>query len=163
MYLWGFRSWSWCLAAVFLWFRLACFRPSPEPGHRLCSAEFLRCLLYSVHRLIASILEPGSREKVSLMLPFIFNMQSESVSRSVVRLFATPWTVVHQASLSMDKNTRVGCHSLLQSIFPAPGLNPGLPYCRPILYHLSHQESPFFFNIKYSNLELLCGGMMGIQ
>ena len=148
MYLWGFRSWSWCLAAVFLWFRLACFRPSPEPGHRLCSAEFLRCLLYSVHRLIASILEPGSRENVSLMLPFIFNMKSESVSRSVVSDSLQPHGLwFNQASLSMDKNTRVGCHSLLQSIFPAPGLNPGLPYCRPILYHLSHQGSPFFFLI----------------
>ena len=36
-------------------------------------------------------------------------------------------------------NTRVGCCSLLQEIFPTRGLNPGLTlYCRQILYHLSH-------------------------
>ena len=40
------------------------------------------------------------------------------------------------------KNTRVGCHALLQWIFPTQGLNPGLPHCRQILYHLSHQGSP---------------------
>ena len=34
-------------------------------------------------------------------------------------------------------------HSLLQGIFPTQGSNPGLPYCWQILYHLSHQGSPF--------------------
>ena len=49
----------------------------------------------------------------------------------------------HQ-TLSMDspaKNTGVGCHALLQGIFPNKGLNQGLPLCRWILYHLSHQGS----------------------
>ena len=41
-----------------------------------------------------------------------------------------------------DKGTRVGCHSLLQGIFPTQGLNPGLLHCGQILYWLSHQESP---------------------
>ena len=40
------------------------------------------------------------------------------------------------------KNTGVGSLSLLQGIFPAQGLNPGLPHCRQILYHLSHKGSP---------------------
>ena len=43
---------------------------------------------------------------------------------------------------SPGKNTGVGCHALLQEIFPTPGWNPGLPHCRQILYCLSHQESP---------------------
>ena len=43
---------------------------------------------------------------------------------------------------SPDKNTGVGCHALLQGIFPTQGSNPGLPHCRQILYHLSHQGSP---------------------
>ena len=34
------------------------------------------------------------------------------------------------------------CFSLLQGIFPTPGLNPGLPHCRQILYQLSHKGSP---------------------
>ena len=43
---------------------------------------------------------------------------------------------------SPGKNTGVGRHSLLQGIFPAQGLNPGLPHCRQILYLLSHLGSP---------------------
>ena len=42
-----------------------------------------------------------------------------------------------------DKNTGVGCHVLLQGIFPTQGLNPGLPHCRWVLYHLSHQGSQY--------------------
>ena len=39
------------------------------------------------------------------------------------------------------KSTGVGCHFLLQGIFPTQGSNPGLPHCRQMLYHLSHQGS----------------------
>ena len=42
---------------------------------------------------------------------------------------------------SLGKNTRVGCHSLLQGILPAQGLSVGLLHYRWILYHLSHQEA----------------------
>ena len=44
---------------------------------------------------------------------------------------------------SPGKNTGVGCHVLLQGIFPTQGSNPGLPHCRWILYRLSHQGSPW--------------------
>ena len=37
------------------------------------------------------------------------------------------------------KNTGVGCHFLLQEVFPTQGLNPGLPHCRQMPYCLSHQ------------------------
>ena len=40
---------------------------------------------------------------------------------------------------SPDQNTGVGSLSLLQGIFPTQG--PGLPHCREMLYHLSHQGS----------------------
>ena len=43
---------------------------------------------------------------------------------------------------SPDKNTGVGGHALLEGIFPTQGSNPGLPHCRLILDHLSHQGSP---------------------
>ena len=39
---------------------------------------------------------------------------------------------------SPGKNTGVGCHSLLQRIFPTQGSNPGLLHCRQILYRLSY-------------------------
>ena len=40
---------------------------------------------------------------------------------------------------SPGKSTVVGCHFLLQGIFPNQGSNPGLLNCRQILYCLSHQ------------------------
>ena len=43
---------------------------------------------------------------------------------------------------SPGKNTGLGCHALLQRIFPTQGLNPGLPHCGQFLYCLSHQGSP---------------------
>ena len=39
------------------------------------------------------------------------------------------------------KNTGVGSCSFLQGISPTQGSNPGLPYCRQILYQLSRKES----------------------
>ena len=36
-------------------------------------------------------------------------------------------------------NTGVGCHALLQEIFPTQGSKPGLLHCRQIFYCLSHQ------------------------
>ena len=44
---------------------------------------------------------------------------------------------------SPGKNTGVGCHALPQGIFPTQGLNPSLWNCRQVLYHLSHQGSPW--------------------
>ena len=35
---------------------------------------------------------------------------------------------------SPGKKTGVGCHALLQDIFPHQGPGPGLPHCRRILY-----------------------------
>ena len=36
----------------------------------------------------------------------------------------------------------MGCHFLLQGIFPTQGSNPGLPHCGQMLYPLSDQGSP---------------------
>ena len=53
-----------------------------------------------------------------------------------------PGSSVHSVHGFPGKSTGVGCHFLLQGIFPTQGLNPGLPHCRQMLYHLSHQGSP---------------------
>ena len=45
---------------------------------------------------------------------------------------------------SPGKNTGVGCHLLLQGIFPTQGSNPGLLHCRQILYLLTYPRSPSF-------------------
>ena len=57
-----------------------------------------------------------------------------------VRLFTT--TGLYSPWNSPGQNTGVGSHSLLQGIFSTQGLNPGLLYCRQILYQLSHKGSP---------------------
>ena len=73
--------------------------------------------------------------------------------------FTVPWLVAQSCLILCDpmdcgppgssvhgdspgKNTGVGCHSLLQGIFPTQGSNPDLLRCKRILYHLSHQGSP---------------------
>ena len=42
---------------------------------------------------------------------------------------------------SPGKNTGVGCHALLQGIFPIQQSNPGFLHCRHILYYLSYLGS----------------------
>ena len=49
------------------------------------------------------------------------------------RIFC-PWN-------SPGKNTGVGCHIILQGIFPTQGLNLGLLDCRQMPYHLRHWGS----------------------
>ena len=51
-----------------------------------------------------------------------------------------PGSTVHGDSPS--KHTGMGCHTLLQGIFPTQGSDPGLPHCKWILYYPSHQGSP---------------------
>ena len=59
---------------------------------------------------------------------------------------------------SPGQNTGVSSLSLLQGTFPTQGSNPGLPYCRRILYQLSHKGSPrilewvaYLFSSRSSN------------
>ena len=51
--------------------------------------------------------------------------------------FLCPWD-------SPGKNTGVGCHFLLQGIFPVQESNPCLLHCRQILYQLSKERSPIY-------------------
>ena len=53
------------------------------------------------------------------------------------------------------KNTGVGCHFLLQGIFPSQRSNTGLLHCRRILYRLSHQGSLWRF-LRKVKIELPC-------
>ena len=71
--------------------------------------------------------EPRSHMRVSVL--------------SHVRFFVTSWTVAARLLCPWDfpgKNTGVGCHFLLQGVFPIPELNPHLLHllhCRRMLYH----------------------------
>ena len=73
---------------------------------------------------------PGSLSFFYLLHPLPSPKPTKSacvLSRfSLVLRSLTPWTVAHQAPLSMGfpgKNTGVGCHALLQGIFPTQGSN----------------------------------------
>ena len=57
-----------------------------------------------------------------------------------------PGSSVHQ--ILQGKHTGVGCHCLLQGIFPNQGSKPDIPHCRQILYHLSHQGSPRYLHVN---------------
>ena len=69
---------------------------------------------------------------------------------------------------SPGKKTGVGCHSLLQGIFPTQGSNLGLLHCRQILHHLIHQgSSPVTFSLVVftSRLQASCctSGIMSVS
>ena len=46
------------------------------------------------------------------------------------------------------KNSGVGCHFLLQAIFPTQESNPDLLHCRRILYQLGYEGSHLLLNYK---------------
>ena len=63
--------------------------------------------------------------------------------------YSPPGSSVHGDS--PGKNTRVGCHFLLQGTFLTQGLNLGPPHCRQTLYPLKHQGSPTSWWVWYKN------------
>ena len=91
------------------------------PGHRL-----QRDLLFGDPELRRSF-SPETR----------FEFLSVIISQSVVSNSLRPHGVQPTRLLCpwefLGKNTGVGCHFLLQGIFPIQGLNPALPLCRQML------------------------------
>ena len=80
------------------------------------------CLILQVHNLLCEVTQscPTLGDSMDYRLP-------GSSGNS-------PWSF-------SGKSTGVGCHFLLQGIFPTQGSNLGLPHCRQTLYHLSHREA----------------------
>ena len=76
-----------------------------------------------------------------------------------VRLFVTPWTTSARPFCPWDspgKNTGVGCHFLLQEIFPTQGSNPHL-LCllhRQVCFYYKHhlEAQPAIWLLKSLNL-----------
>ena len=66
-----------------------------------------------------------------IRLGIIQGEKKESESHSVMSDSLWP-----HGRYSSGQNTGVGCHSLLQGIFPTQGSNPGLLHCRWVLYQL---------------------------
>ena len=92
---------------------------------------------------LQSFLAPSPLEWVSEWSHLVVSgsLQPHGLTR-----FLCPWDVP-------GKNTGVGCHILLQEIFPTQGLNPGLPHCMQMFYHLSHQGSHLTWRIIIVDLE----------
>ena len=85
---------------------------------------------------------------VSLILTFFMYTMLCLVTHSCLTLWnprdcSLPGSFVHEDS--PGKNTGVCFHALLQGIFPTQESNPGIFHFRWILYHLSHQGSPFMY------------------
>ena len=94
----------------------------------------------------------------------VFRKKVKLLSR--VWLFVTPWTVAYQAPQSVGFSRQeygVGCHFLLQGIFPTQGSNLGIPHCRQMLYRLSYQGSPntVFTWVKLRFLNLSTSDILG--
>ena len=84
-------------------------------------------------------------------IKYTVKVKVKSLSR--VQLFATPWTVTHQAPLSTEFSRQkyysgLPCSS--PGIFLTQGSNAGLLHCRQILHHLSHSCIFWTFSQFYS-------------
>ena len=98
--------------------------------------RFTLCFSYNQPGLI-NFKEKDHRTKV----PLHHIMSRVCVSCSVVSDSLWPHGLLCPWN-SPGKNTGVGCHSLLQ-IFPIQRSNLGLPHCKQILYHRSHQGGQY--------------------
>ena len=87
----------------------------------------------------------GVARCLPLPLPYSTAAGGDGLVAKLCPILVTPWTVVCQAPLcpwnSPGKSTGVGCHFLLQGIFPTQGLNLGLLHYRQILYHWATREA----------------------
>ena len=76
---------------------------------------------------------------------FFFTVAVSVICSVMSNSLRPPWTVAHQAPLSMGFSRQEYWSGLL---CPPPGdlwnqgLNPDLLHCGQVIYHLSHQESP---------------------
>ena len=99
-----------------------------------------------------------TRLRIELFFTTVFmfnNKQCESCSvmfdsLRLHGLHAVPWD-------SPGQNTGVGCHSLLQGIFPTQGSKPGFMHCSQIHYYLSHWGSPYGNIHSFLNMLLAFG------
>ena len=103
-----------------------------SPGELLTKKQWAPSLIPAprAHQSPAQSRSPG-RGAQALHSPFPKTSHSWEFSIAG-RLQRRPWDFP-------GKSTGVGCHFLLQRIFPTQGSNPGLLHCRQLLYPLSHQ------------------------
>ena len=94
----------------------------------------------------AFVLAPSQFFQVLSYLFYTQKVKESEVTQSCLTLRPhglQPTRLLHPWNF-LGKSTGVGCHFLLQGIFPTQGLSLGLPHCRQTLYHLIHQGIPIF-------------------
>ena len=114
----GAHRWSWdyhqpCASKPLVRKRVFCFCGTFWPFEKWCQVR--ACAKYLVAQLCPTLCHPTDCSPPGSSLP----------------------------GNSPGTDTGVGCLSLLWRIFPTQGWNPSLPCCERILYHLSHQGSPW--------------------
>ena len=93
-----------------------------------------------------------------IMLRFLEGFFKSSESRGVSictkgRTLVRELRRLHEPHGSWDssgKNTGVGCHALLQGIFPTQGSNPRLLHCGQILHHWATREAHSINSMEWS-------------
>ena len=137
------------------------FPPLERWFENLVSQSLLSILQSSALVLGLLFFPRAQQQNQSLSFNQIINWSAKLLSHCLQRTFhaksvtegalslsdsETPWTVALQAPLSMafsSKNSRMGCHFLLQGIFLTQGSNSSLLQllqCRRILYHWATWE-----------------------
>ena len=109
----------------------------PDLSRNACSTEMWLCALqlkYLNQKFLKDFIQASIYKTCAFLVAQLCSTLCDPIDCS------PPGSSVHGGS--PGKNTWVGCHALLQRIFPTPWPNTGLPHCMQILYHLSHQRNP---------------------
>ena len=124
--------------------------------HHSLKASIFQCLAFFVFQLS----HPYMTTRKTILYQSVSQFSCSVVSNSLqphglqpTRLLC-PWDFP-------GKNTGLGCHFLLQKIFPVLGLNPCLPCCRQTLYYLSHQKSHLMRRTDSLEKTLMLGKIEG--
>ena len=138
-----------CCSSHFILLKYICIHESMQNIHSFINK------LYSTYKQIQNIrdkelIQLNIKKTNNLIKKMTREPEQKFFRRHTAQLLVLSDSVqhygLHPARLlcpwdSLDKSTRVGCHALLQGIFPTQGSNPGLLHCRQSL-PLSHQGSP---------------------
>ena len=117
---------------------LACRPPWTEEPGGLQSMGSQRVQHDRVTNTFTSTLLHPNHSSVICLITTHQQQYTCAPSLSRVQLFAIPWTIAHQAALSVGfpkQEHWKGCHFVLWEIFPTLGSNPHLLLGRRILYY----------------------------
>ena len=126
-------------ARILEWVAISFSRASPQPRDQTWVSCIAGRYIYIFFYQILPWRKP--KRKIKWVKSLCLTL-CDPMDCSLTR-FLRPWDFP-------GKNTGVGCHFLLQEIYPTQVLNPGLPHCRQMLfYRLSHQGRSYS---KYSTV-----------